>query len=224
MNESALPPARWLAPLLLATAALCWAGNHIIARAAVGHIQPWTLNALRWGLVSALIGVFAWRSIRRDAAAMRSRVWTLALLGAVGGGLFGGLQFQAANHTSALNMGVMNSVAPAFIVAAGIAFFRDSVSLRQVFGLVVSLAGVLAIVSRLDPERLAALSFNGGDLLLVFNMALWGGYSACLRLRPPTQTTSFLFASSVAALLVSLPPAALELMPRAMLEQKLGLV
>jgi hypothetical protein len=57
---------------------------------------------------------------------------------------------------------------------------------------VVSLIGVLAIITQLYPERLLELTFNGGDLLIIVNMVFWAVYCACLRLRPAVHTMSFL--------------------------------
>src|SRR5262245_24579811 len=44
------------------------------------------------------------------------------------------------------------------------------------------------------PERLIGMTFNGGDLISIVNMAFWAVYCACLRLRPAMHTMSFLFA------------------------------
>ena len=139
------------------------------------------------------------------------RNWRLMLLFAItGGGMFGTLQFVALHFTTALNMGVVGSVAPAFIVAASWLLFRDRLSPMQLTGVTISLSGVLVIVSQLDPARLASFSFNGGDLIIIANMMLWAVYSACLRLRPDIHPMTFMLAMAVIAGLGNLPFAALE--------------
>jgi drug/metabolite transporter (DMT)-like permease len=95
-------------------------------------------------------------------------------------------------------------------VAASWILFRDRLSLMQLLGVMISLTGVLAIVSRLDLDRLTSLSFNGGDLIIIANMMLWALYSACLRLRPDVHPMSFMLAMAVIAGLGNLPFAALE--------------
>ena len=123
---------------------------------------------------------------------------------------FGTLQFVALQYTTALNMGVVGSVAPAFILAASFILFRDGLGPVQLFGVLVSLAGVLAIVGQLDADRLLALSFNGGDLIIIANMIFWAVYCACLRLKPDVHTMTFLFALAPIAALGNLPFAAWE--------------
>ena len=134
----------------------------------------------------------------------------MLLFAITGGGAFGTLQFVALHFTTALNMGVVGSVAPAFIVAASWILFRDRLSLLQLLGVLISLSGVLAIVSRLDLARLATFSFNSGDLIIIANMVLWAVYCACLRLRPDIHPMTFMLAMAVIAGLGNVPFAALE--------------
>jgi len=101
-------------------------------------------------------------------------------------------------------------VAPAFIVAASWILFGDRLGPLQLLGVLISLSGVVAIVGRLDLDRLASFSFNGGDLIIIANMVLWAVYSACLRLRPNIHPMTFMLAMAVIAGLGNVPFAALE--------------
>lgn len=200
-----------VASLLLALAALSWSGNHIIARYIGGHAVPsWSLNVARWVIVAALTALFGWPALRRDWPVIARHWRVLLFLGAVGGGFFGALQYVGLRYTGALNMGVMNSVAPALIALASFVIFRDAVRWVQIVGICISLSGVVAIVSKLDVDILRNFAFNGGDLIIVLNMALWAVYSACLRLKPAMAMSSFLFAVAVSSVVVTLPFAALE--------------
>jgi drug/metabolite transporter (DMT)-like permease len=201
-----------VAYVLLAIAPLCWAGNHIMGRAIAGEVPPGGLSVLRWLLAALILLPFATGHLRRDWAALGRKPWTVALLAVAGGGIFGMLQFIALQHTVAFNAAVFNSTVPAFIIVAGGVIFRDPVRLLQVLGILISLLGVLSIVAKGDPQILFALQFNGGDVLLVANMALFAVYSACLRLRPQMHWMTFTIALSVVACLTSLPLAVLEVL------------
>ncbi len=195
---------------MLALASLSWSGNHIIARYVGGWAPSWSLNLARWLVVAALLAIFAWPALKADWPTIRENWLILAFLGATGGGIFGALQYVGLKYTGALNMGVMNSVAPALIALASFLIFRDRIGWLQVVGIAISLSGVVAIVSKLDPAVLANFAFNRGDLIIVMNMGLWAIYSACLRLRPKMAVTSFLFALAIASALITLPFAAAE--------------
>lgn len=196
--------------LLLPTAAASWAGNHALARAVAGHVPPASLCVVRWALLAVVLWLFFRDGIRSDWAKMRANAGVLVFLGLTGAAGFGTLQYVALQYTTAMNMGVVGSIAPAFIVAASFLLFGDRMSILQLSGVVVSLLGVLAIVCRLQPELLASLNFNFGDLIIVANMLLWAIYSACLRLRPAIGAMSFMYAISLVALVANLPFAAWE--------------
>jgi drug/metabolite transporter (DMT)-like permease len=196
--------------VLLPLACACWAGNHVVARMIAGHAPPASLSLARWVVVFLLVIIFAWPQIRADWSKLEAKAGTLTFLALVGGTAFGTLQFVALQYTTALNMGVVGSVSPAFIVAASYLLFRDRLGPSQLFGVGVSLVGVLAIVTQLDPERLLSLTFNGGDLIIIVNMAFWAVYCACLHLRPAVHPMSFLFAIAYVAALGNAPFAAWE--------------
>jgi drug/metabolite transporter (DMT)-like permease len=191
--------------VLLPVTALAWAGNHIVARAVAGHVPPASLNTLRWIIVTLAVLPFALPWLRADWPRIRRSPGVMLLAAITGGGFFGTLQFVALHFTTALNMGVVGSVAPAFIVAASWILFRDRLSGLQLVGVLISLSGVLAIVTRLDPARLAGLSLNGGDLIIVANMALFAVYSACLRLRPAIHPATFMLVIAVISALSNVP-------------------
>ena len=196
--------------LLLPLACACWAGNHIVARTIAGHAPPASVSLARWVVVFLVVTLSAWPQIRADWAKLEAKVGVLTFLALVGGAAFGTLQFVALQYTTALNMGVVGSVSPAFIVAASYILFRDRLGPSQLFGVAVSLAGVLAIVTQLDWDRLASLTFNGGDLIILVNMVFWSVYCACLRLRPAVHPMSFLFAVAYVSALANAPFAAWE--------------
>ncbi len=196
--------------VLLPLASACWAGNHVIARAAGGHVPPASLAVVRWALVALIVLPFAVAYARQDWPKLKRNGRVMLLLTITGGGLFGTLQFVALHFTTALNMGVVGSISPAFIVAASWILFRDRLSPLQLVGVMISLSGVLVIVSRLDLARLASFSFNGGDLVIIANMVLWAIYCACLRLRPDIHPMTFMLAMAVIAGIGNVPFAALE--------------
>ena len=64
----------------------------------------------------------------------------------------------------------------------------------QLAGVVVSLAGVLAILSQGSLEMLTHFELNRGDLLVILSMLLWSIYTICLRWKPAgLHMLTFLF-------------------------------
>jgi drug/metabolite transporter (DMT)-like permease len=197
---------------LLLFAGLCWAGNHVIGRAAAGHVPPLGLSVLRWLLPGLVLWPFVRANLRSDWPTIRKNWRILVPLALGGGALFSMLQYVGLQHTTALNSAVLNSLAPVFMVITAAVFFADFLVPRQIAGVAVSLLGVLAVISRGDPQILKHLEFNQGDVLIVINMAVWGVYSACLRLKPAMHGSSFLLVLAFVSTIASLPFAVVEAM------------
>jgi drug/metabolite transporter (DMT)-like permease len=196
--------------LLLALASLCWSGNHLMGRAIAGHVPPLAISTLRWLLAAAILYPFVRPHLARDWPLIRARFGVMIYLSLLGGGVFGALQFVGLQFTTALNVSVMNSLAPLFIGAASAAMFGDRLTAGQLAGIVVSLVGVLAIISKLDPTVFTDLAFNVGDIIILMNMVLWAVYSASLRWRPKIHPLSFMFAFALISGIAMLPAFAWE--------------
>jgi drug/metabolite transporter (DMT)-like permease len=196
--------------LLLALASLCWSGNHLMGRAIAGHVPPLTITTLRWLLAALVLFPFIYGQLARDWPLIRRHMGVLIYLALIGGGIFGALQFVGLQLTTALNVSVMNSLAPLFIVAASAAMFGDRLTTGQAVGIGISLVGVLAIITKLDPSVLTHFSFNTGDVLILINMVLWGFYSASMRWRPAIHPTSFMFTFCLISGIAMLPAMAWE--------------
>ena len=112
-----------------------------------------TITTLRWLLAAAILYPFVRRHLQRDWPLIRAHFGVLVYLSLLGGALFGALQFVGLQLTTALNVSVMNSLGPVFIGAASAVMFRDRLTGGQLAGIVVSLLGVLAIITQLDRER-----------------------------------------------------------------------
>jgi len=191
--------------VLLPFAALCWAGNHIIARWVAGHTPPIGLNSLRWSIATLLLLPLARVHLKNDWLALRGKLPLMLFYSLGGGALFSTLQFMALSHTVALNAAVMNSAVPVLMLAVSWLVFGDRLSRLQLGGILVSVTGVLVIIAKGDAATFTRLSFNLGDLLLLLNMSLFAVYSSCLRLRPRVHPLSFLFAVSLISAVISLP-------------------
>jgi drug/metabolite transporter (DMT)-like permease len=191
--------------LLLALAGLCWSINHILGRAIAGHVPPFALSCVRYFLAALILYPFARAHLARDWPVIRANFGVLTFLSVIGGGLFSASQFLGLQLTSAMNVSVMNSLAPVLIAVVAAVMFGDRLNARQMFGIVVSLSGVFAIITRLDASILTTLGFNWGDPLVLFNMLLWAIYSASLRLRPAIHWVSFLVVFSLISGVATLP-------------------
>ncbi len=190
----ASPARAWIANqpyLLLSITALCWAGNAIVGRLAAGHIPPVTLSFLRWSLAFLIILPFTWKQLRQDWPAIRSRLGLMITLSIAGIGAFNTLQYWSLEYTQALNILLLQSAGPLIVAVWSIVLLRVHLTVAQGLGILLSMAGVLTILTRGDLTALSQISFNRGDLIFLVAMAIFGFYSVLSLKRPPIHGLSF---------------------------------
>jgi drug/metabolite transporter (DMT)-like permease len=168
--------------LLLTLSPLLWAGNAVVGRLVSPLIPPLTLNFLRWALAFLILLPITWRVLRAD-----SPLWVqmrrFAVLGLVGVGCYNALQYLALQTSTPINVTLVGSSIPAFMLGVGAAFFGQRITPRQVAGAVLSIAGVLVVLARGQFAYLAQVHFVVGDLYMVIATASWALYSWLL-IRP----------------------------------------
>jgi drug/metabolite transporter (DMT)-like permease len=185
----------WLANqpyVLLSITALCWAGNAVVGRLAVGHIPPVTLSFLRWAVAFLLVLPFAWKHLVRDWGAIRGRLGILIVLSVTGIGVFNTLQYWALEHTLALNTLLLQSAGPLFVAVWSLILLGVRLTLAQAGGIVLSLTGVLVILLHGDLTTLKNIEFNKGDIIFTVALVMFGLYSVLSLKRPQIHALSLI--------------------------------
>ena len=172
--------------LLLTLPPLLWAGNAVVGRLMVGEIPPITFNLLRWVAGFALLLPLAAWVLRRD-----SPLWPhwgrMALLGLLGMGSYNALQYMALKTSTPLNVTLVGSSMPIFMLGLGRLLYGARISRQQWWGVALSTAGVLTVLTRGDWSQLLALKLVAGDVLMLLATATWAWYSWLLTKPPANQ-------------------------------------
>jgi drug/metabolite transporter (DMT)-like permease len=162
--------------LLLGIPPLLWAGNAVVGRVVHDMVPPLTLNFLRWLLAFAILLPLASRVL-----SPRSGLWPhwrrYALLGLLGIGLYNALQYLALQTSMPINVTLVGSSMPVWMLAVGALFFGARVGSRQLAGAVLSMAGVRVVLSRGAWSELLALRLVPGDLFMLLATIAWAFYS-----------------------------------------------
>lgn len=194
----------------LSITALCWGGNAVAGKLAVGHVSPMLLTTLRWAIALAIILPLALPRLRRDWPKVRAALPLLLAYGALGFTSFNILFYSALQYTSAINVVIEQAGVPVVIFLVNFLLFRIRVGLLQIVGFGLTFIGVALTASNGALDRLAELELNRGDVLMLFAILIYGGYTVSLRFKPDLNWQSMMATMVVAAFLASIPFALYE--------------
>ncbi|TRL35891.1 DMT family transporter [Rhizobium straminoryzae] len=194
----------------LIVATLCWGGNAVVGKLAVGHVSPMMLTMWRWALASAIIFAISLPQLKRDWPVAKRHLPVLIFLGAVGYTTFNVLLYSAVHYTTAINVTIEQAGIPFLIFLANFILFRIRVSLAQVLGFSLTLVGVALTASHGDLKTLLSLSVNFGDGLMLIAVAAYAAYTIALRWRPQVDWRTLMAIPALAALVCTLPLVAWE--------------
>lgn len=192
-----------LASLLMSGAALFWALNYQVASAVLAEMTPVSLTFWRWLIACGPLFVLAWVLERPDWRIVVRRLPRLVLLAALGLLGYNLLLYWALHFTTPIGAVVINAANPALIVLLAVVLTGQTVSRRGVLGIVVSLAGVLLVLSQGSPAALVQEGVNTGQLFMLGAILVWSLYTIWGRVEGVGPITSTAVQSLIAVIALS---------------------
>jgi drug/metabolite transporter (DMT)-like permease len=176
------------AALLLTVPPMLWACNAVLGRVIADMASPMTLNLLRWCLAFVLLLPLAGSVLRPGSPLWPSwrRFTGLSLL-SIGG--YNALLYLALNTSSAINVTLVGSITPVWMLLIGRVFFGAAISRRQWLGAAMSIFGVMLVMSRGELDVLLNVRLVPGDFYILLASAAWAYYSWMLG-HPTTEPSA----------------------------------
>ena len=168
--------------LLLTIPPLLWAGNAVVGRLVTDLVPPITLNFLRWLVALFILLPLAWK-VLRTGSGLWSHWRRFALLSLLGVGCYNALQYLALQTSTPLNVTLVAASGPFWMLIIGALFFKAPVRRMQVLGALLSISGVLVVLSRGQWAELMAVRLVAGDMYVLLATACWSFYSWLLTRR-----------------------------------------
>jgi drug/metabolite transporter (DMT)-like permease len=156
----------------------------VLGRALRDAFDPVSLNFWRWTLALLVIMPFGLKALAGKGAVIRREWKILALLALLSVPLFQTMVYEGLRTTTTINAVLMNSSAPVFTIAGSWLIDREHATPRQILGMLISLAGIVIIMTSGEPARLLHLELHSGDAWIIAAIPLWALYSVLLKRRP----------------------------------------
>ena len=142
------------------------------------------LTFWRWLVAGLILLPFVVGPIWKNRGLLRKHLLLLIVLAVTGMVMFHSFTYIALNTTTAINAAVVLASMPMVIPVVSVVMGDERLSARQALGIVISVLGVVVIVSRGSMEVLVNLSFTPGDLWVLASVLAWSVYSVLLRRLP----------------------------------------
>ncbi len=171
-----------LAYLLLFLTTLFWSGNFIVGKAAsIYEIPPFSLNFYRWLFAWLILFPFTYKEIIKKKNYIQNNLGFFVILGLTSITIFNSIVYYSLNFTQVISGVLMISTIPVMIIFISSLLKIEKTNIYQIIGVILSLIGVIFIITKADIEILKTLNFNKGDITMVVAMFSWATYSALLK-------------------------------------------
>jgi len=166
----------WFHYIRLAFVTLTWGGAFVAGRFTVGEVGPFTVAFWRFAIASAVLWGFL-RFTGQSVKIKHTEWWLLIPLGLTGIFIYNALFFTGLKYTTAINGSLIIATNPVVTTIIAALILRETVSWRQILGILVSFSGVAMVVTGGSLDVFSTLDFNKGDLIISGAPIAWAFYS-----------------------------------------------
>ncbi len=182
--------------ILMTCSALFWAGAFIAGKYTVPYIATFTLTFLRF-FYATIILYFIMKRTGVEFRLEKSRLPVYLFTGSVGMFGYHVLFFTALKYTTAINSSIIAATNPMVTTLLAFVFLRTGLGRKQIFGVLLSFAGVVLTITGADFDVLKQFEFNVGDLWMLAAVAAWAAYGVFSKSKgkdiPPIVLTFYSF-------------------------------
>ncbi|WP_028307560.1 DMT family transporter [Desulfitibacter alkalitolerans] len=168
---------KWIIYILLLLATISWGASFVAGRYAVGELHPLVAASSRFILAFlVLLPILILKEGRNILVSLRDLPLLFAA-GLTGIVIYNICFFTGLKYTYALNGSLIVAAGPVFTALLSSWILKEEVTIRHWLGVLLSIAGVLFIISSGSIEVLLKLNFNPGDILITFAIFNWSIYT-----------------------------------------------
>lgn len=195
MNKIEIKMKKKITILLVTLSTFFWGTNFNAGSIVVSSVSPLTAASERFIIATLAIFVFMIIKDKGNINAFKLNWKPLILLGLCGITGFNLAFFIGLQTTSALNGALIMATSPVTTILISSITEKHRVSLPQTVGMLISLIGVILVISHGDINNILKLHFTRGDLIILLGNLAWATYTVgCRRFisdSTPLQTTAF---------------------------------
>ena len=124
---------------------------------------------------------FTFREILKKKVYILENIGFFIILGITSITIFNSTVYYSLYYMQVISGVLMISTIPVWIMFISAILGIEKTNRFQIFGVILSLLGVISIITQSNLEVIQSLAFNRGDLIMAAGMFAWALYSASLK-------------------------------------------
>ncbi len=187
-------------------ATLFWSGSFVIASGLGDRIPPVQLSFWRWLVAVVVFAPLALRSVTEHRRLIMQHLPYLTFTALIGVTIFNTLVYLAGRTTSAVNLSLIGMTFPIVIILLARILYGEIISPAKVVGTLITVIGVVVLITGGSLDRLLHMSFAAGDLWMFLAATLFAVYSILVKRKPEAMPiVVFQFSTFALGLCMLLP-------------------
>ena len=183
-----------------------WGSNVVVGRALHEDIPPIGFSFWRNAVALLALAPFTARKLVAVRGSLRQHVGVVLVTGLIGTALFNVLFYWGLHTSTAISAGILIALSPVIIPVLALPVLRERMRGRELLGILVSLLGVVLMVTRGNPLAVGQIQMREGEILVLVAAVCWATYSVVVKLRPPNiDPLTFLTAILIVAVIALAP-------------------
>lgn len=153
-----------------------WSFNVLISHYMAGKLAPFQIAFGRWTVAALILMPFTIKSVMKYKDVLKihwKRILVMSLCAVV---LQNTIVYQAGKTAAVINMALLGTVAPIFLVLFSKVFLHTTISLKQIFGFCIALCGVVTIISKGHISNIIHIPLVAGDFWMLLMTVVFGIY------------------------------------------------
>ncbi len=178
---------------------LAWGVGFPVAKLGINYIPLFTYAFLRFFITSILFSIILivkYKHVLRD---IKENFFILSLMALSGFTAYNFFYLYSLKMTLVSNSALIVAFNPALTALIAAVVLKEKINFLMIAGIVISLLGVLFIISHGSMELIEKLEFNIGDLSMIAATFLWAVYSVAGKIA--MRKLPFLEATGIAVIL-----------------------
>lgn len=155
-------------------AVVFWGISFVATKIALKELDPKTIITLR--LLLGVISILFFALLSGNNFKITIKNFTAIIILAFIAVFHLWIQITGLKFTTAVNTGWIIGISPVFIAIFGFMFFKEKMTLLNIFGMVIAFFGLLLLIGKGNPFQVGFAS-HFGDLLVVASTITWAIYS-----------------------------------------------